>query len=179
MLAATGAAGQSEEPGGIAPPTEFSGFVPCNFTAEQEGAVTETVVGSVDDGDLVLRRTRGQVWRLPDVQSEDPRFTGTYSTDLDLDTYYTPGADVEAAPTLSAGRLRLENEDGAWQGEYASGSWPDGPSDDAASGILLRGEGAYEGFTALWTERYSEELCGWEFEGVVFEGEAPPAPTTE
>ena len=40
----------------------------------------------------------------------------------------------------------------------------------------MRGEGAYEGLTALMGIRLTEDPCGMGIRGVVFDGEMPPFP---
>ena len=44
--------------------------------------------------------------------------------------------------------------------------------------MVLAGEGAYHGLTAVLMSRYSEDPCGWDIRGMVFEGVIPPSGPT-
>ena len=151
-------------------------------------------MGTVDDGNLVLRETRGFRWRSQETEASDSRLSGTIHVYLALDDYITPDTAIEDAPTLLVGVRRVENEDGAWQGTFASGTWPNDPAGGLGTTretgerrriatsaetwlpYVLHGEGAYEGLTALWVERFSAEPCGWDVQGVIFDGVMPAVP---
>jgi hypothetical protein len=63
-----------------------------------------------------------------------------------------PLASGDDGPLAYAEGLRIENADGAWQGEARGATLPDGTS--WTGPLVVTGEAAYEGLTAvlLWTE---------------------------
>lgn len=157
-------------------PTEFSGWMDCPYYWH-DGKVTNVVLGPVGEGNLVRRETRGQFWRDSMDEMSDPRFSGTVWAYFEMDEYVYPGADTENHPEFVTGVMRIQNDAGAWQGPFGGAYWPAGPFQEPAwYPQRLTGEGAYEGLTAVWGMLFAEDPCGWDIEGIVFEGEMPAPP---
>jgi hypothetical protein len=159
------------------PPSEFEGLIGCPFYW-RDGHVTNVVLGTIDGGNLVRRETRGAFWRETVEGMSDTRFDGTIWTYFDTDEYvYYPDADIEDHPAFITGLMRVENPGGAWQGSFQGTYWPAGPfAEPMWFPVLLTGEGAYEGLTAILGMLFSEDPCGWQVRGFVFEGQMPKLP---
>jgi hypothetical protein len=104
-------------------------------------------------------------WQQTATNSE-PRLEGTY--------YYSEAYAGEPASAATAGTLRIENPDGAWQGSMVYVYLSDGTGTTGST--VLAGEGAYEGLSAVWEERMLFPRCAADIRGLLFEGEAPTAP---
>jgi hypothetical protein len=157
-------------------PAPFEGFIPCPSYWE-DGNTTNVVLGSVEGGNLVRRETRGAMWRVNHVEMSDPRVSGTYTAYFDYDEYITPQIDIEDCPGFFSGLLTLEGETGGWRGSWVDMGWAESPYDaDQWTTIVLSGRGAHEGLTAMLAMRFAEETCGWDVQGIVFEGAMPPVP---
>ena len=111
------------------------------------------------------------------LNASDPRLDGNLTVCGDS---YRFGAS-DGAPIIGSGTFRLVNDDGAWQGSDAWAEWVDSGSGDlvelGGGIIVLTGEGAYDGMSAVMT------LSDWSHvRGFIFGG-APPAnpvpPSTE
>jgi hypothetical protein len=150
-------------------PGEFSICIPINSPlrvgTDEQGAVTHP------DGDMTIERQRGYTWSGTHTAT-DPRFSGTHYYSWDGDTYTLASGDD--GPLAYAEGLRIENADGAWQGEASGATLPDGGS--WTGPLVMTGEGGYEGLTAvlLWTE----DACFLDLRGLVIEFPDPPAPAT-
>ena len=70
--------------------------------------------------------------------------------------------------------LRIESAGGAWQGTATGATLPDGAS--ANGPLVLTGEGAYEGLTAVLV--WIKGSCFFDFRGIVMEFPDPPVPAT-
>ncbi len=150
-------------------PGEFTICAPIN--AELRSGTDEQVVVPHPDGDMTVERQRGYTWSGTHTAT-DPRFSGTHYYSWDADTYTLASGDE--GPQVDASGLRIENAEGAWQGEARGATLPDGT---VANGpVVLTGEGAYEGLTAvlLWTD----DPCFINFKGIVMEFPDPPVPAT-
>ena len=82
------------------------------------------------------------MWEQPATLS-DPRLEGTY--------YYSGAWKGYIGGRAHTATLRMENDEGAWQGSLVSANLPDG-SWTTGSAVLV-GEGAYEGLVAIWEHR--------------------------
>jgi hypothetical protein len=174
---------QGDADAALEPPTQFSGrFVCCDDF--QQGPIRPVLLGSTGEGDLIRREVRGMMRSTGDEMS-DPRFNGTYSIHMAGDEYVYEGVDTSDHPMLITGLLRIENDEGAWQGSAPDAYLPDGP--EVTWGMMvLTGEGAYEGLTvAFWSRLVDDQCfpgdpdnpCVHDVRGLVFEGEMPPVPS--
>jgi hypothetical protein len=160
-------------------PGEFTVCVPRNRPLRI--GTDEQVVVPHPDGDMTIERQRGYTWSGA-ITATDPRFSGTHYYSWDADTYTLASGDE--GPVTYAEGLRIENAEGAWQGQATGAMLPDGTS--ATGPVVLTGEGAYDGLTAVllwiegggagpWTDAAS---CFFDFRGIVLEFPDPPVPAT-
>jgi hypothetical protein len=104
------------------------------------------------------------------IVTTDPRFSGTWvANEPDI---YPVGHSYDH---VSAGFVHLQNDAGAWKGWTSGWSWmSEAPTQEQ---MWLVGEGAYEGLSAVVASRCEQLPCeeeDWVFEGLIFEGDAPP-----
>jgi hypothetical protein len=153
----------------VATPGEFTLCAPINETLR--AGTDEQIVVSHPDGDMTVERTRGYTWSGSHTAT-DARFSGTHYYSWDGDGYTLASGD--AGPELYAEGFRIENAEGAWQGEAAGVELPDGTT--AAGPLVMTGEGGYKGLTAvlIWTEG----SCFLDLRGIVVEFPDAPAPAT-
>lgn len=124
---------------------------PVEFTACHEGAhvsraaggTEETLTIPVEGGEMTIDRGRG--WIVPQIVTEvsDPRLDGDWSWGWNEDDYTSgPGPEANIVTIV----WRVENDEGAWQGSQTFArfgeAWPD-------TQVVLTGEGAYEGLSAV------------------------------
>lgn len=150
-------------------PGEFTVCIPINKPLRI--GTDEQVAVPHPDGDMTIERQRGYTWTGSHTAT-DPRFSGTHYTSWDGDTY-TLASGAEG-PSAYAEGLRIENDEGAWQGTASGMTLPDGTS--ANGPLVLTGEGAYEGLTAVLLG--IDGPCFIDFRGVVMEFPDPPVPAT-
>jgi hypothetical protein len=150
-------------------PGEFTACVRHN--SPLRSGTKEQVVVPHPDGDMTVERTRGYTWAGA-IDATDPRFSGTHYTSWDADEYTL--ASGAKGPSAYAEGHRIENAEGAWQGAAAVATLPDGTT--AAGPVVLTGEGAYEGLTAVLF--VIEDSCFFDFRGLVMEFPDPPVPAT-
>jgi hypothetical protein len=150
-------------------PGEFTVCVPHN--SPLRSGTDEQFVVPHPDGDMTVERQRGYTW-AGTITATDPRFSGTHYYSWDGDTYTLASGDD--GPQVAADGLRIENDEGAWQGSGTSATLPDGTS--AYSPLVLTGEGAFEGLTAILVG--IEDSCFFDFRGIVMEFPDPPVPAT-
>jgi len=187
LISAGGLAGsvvaQEDADGIVRPPTEFSGRVVC-CDDYHEGTMKIVPLGRYEEGSLIRDELRGGLMRTDVDGMSDPRFDGTWSMYMAGDRYVDRGADTSDHPMLITGLLRIDNDEGTWQGSAPDGNMPDGP--EVTWGMaMLTGEGAYEGLTtAFWSRLLDDQCfpghpdtrCVHDVRGLVFEGEMPPLP---
>jgi hypothetical protein len=150
-------------------PGEFTACLPHN--SQLRSGTDEQLVVPHPDGDMTVERRRGYTW-AGTITATDPRFSGTHFYSWDGDSYtLTSGAE---GPTAYAEGHRIENAEGAWQGSANGATLPDGTSAD--SPVVLTGEGAYEGLTAVLFS--VEGSCFADYRGLVMEFPDPPTPST-
>jgi hypothetical protein len=99
-------------------------------------------------------------------EASDPRLSGQVTFVMNRDEY--PGRDGIGVET---GTRRLVNDGGSWSGISISTAGAGLPSKDY---MLLAGEGAYTGLTASLV---MDSEPPYAFEGAIFPGSMPEAPT--
>jgi hypothetical protein len=151
-------AAQSPPASDLTAPVEISGRI--SFGPETASGTEESVDGRTE--------TRGWTFAPTVAHMSDERLVGTVTLTLDVDWYPASGTGEEAS--LRARTWRIENEAGAWEGPDVILSLPDG-SISTTSGVLT-GEGTYEGLLVAWQVSPASE--GWDVEGFVVPGDAPP-----
>jgi hypothetical protein len=156
------------------PLVEFSGRLACSDDVERSTR-WPVFLGQFDGNSLVRRESRGWVQRMPVDEMSDPRLEGMWATYTNADEYFWVLMHADPGPALGTVTVRMENEEGAWQGSGVDPYVPGVPLAKWGT-LVLSGEGAYEGLTAVMANRYLDEPCGWEVRGFIFEGEPPPAP---
>ncbi len=150
-------------------PGQFYVCIPPN--RELRGGTDEQVAVPHPEGDMTIERQRGYTW-TGSHDATDPRFSGTHYYSWDGDSYTLASGDE--GPLVYAEGLRIENAEGAWQGEASGVTLPDGTS--ASGPVVLTGEGAYAGLTAVLLG--IDGSCFIDFRGVVMEFPDPPVPST-
>lgn len=95
----------------VAIPGEFTICIPIN--SELVRGTDEQVAVPHPDGDMTIERQRGYTWSGTH-RATDPRFSGVHYTSWDGDTYTL--ASGHQGPIAYAEGLRIENDEGAWQG---------------------------------------------------------------
>jgi len=158
----------------VQPAVEFSGRFVCTVD-DQQGAMEAIFLGRFDEGSLIRREVRGSVMRTTVDEMSDPRLKGDWSTYVNTDEYIWVGTDSEPSPGLGTVVVRMENEEGAWQGSGSEPYLPGVPVPEWGM-LVLVGEDAYEGLTAVMANHFVDEPCGWELRGYIVEGEMPPMP---
>jgi hypothetical protein len=117
--------------------------------------------------ELVEETEDGDVWG---IVTTDPRFSGTWV--VNDPNIYPIGHGYDH---VSSGPMRLENDEGAWQGWSSGFSWMSGAPWHEQDWFV--GEGAYEGLSAVVASRCEQLPCeegDTAFYGLIFEGDAPP-----
>ena len=148
-------------------PGEFTLCLPGN--AEFKTGVDTRVVVAGPSGDVTIDRRRGFTWKGTMIAT-DPRFSGTHYYSWDGDVY--PAA-AGGLTVVSQGH-RIENDQGAWSGSSVGVEMPDGTNQSAP--VVLRGEGAYAGLTAVLID--VDGTCFQNYRGFVVEVPDPPVPYT-
>jgi hypothetical protein len=150
-------------------PGEFAVCIPINSTL-REGTDEQLVVAH-PDGEMTVERQRGYTWSGSHTAT-DERFSGTHYYSWDGDSYTLASGD--RGLLVAAEGIRIENDEGAWQGSGATATLPDGTT--GSSPLVMSGEGAYEGLTAvlLWIDG----PCFLDLRGIVIEFPATPVPAT-
>jgi hypothetical protein len=104
-------------------------------------------------------------WQQTATNSE-PRLGGAY--------FYSEAYGDDPASAATSGTLRIENDDGAWQGSMVYAYLSDGTMTTGTTELI--GEGAYEGLRAIWEERFLSPRCAAEVRGLLITGDLPTAP---
>jgi hypothetical protein len=147
---------------GIDVPVAFSG------TLIFEDVIRPPEITNEGDG----KRERGFAF-AGSSELSDARLQGDFSMAINSDEYWKPGV-VAGATTF---RLRIENDDGAWEG---TGVWADLPYETATkvstTTDVLYGEGDYEGLIALMQSE--TDMFEWNIvvEGSILAADLPPTP---
>ncbi len=121
------------------PPVEFTVCAGVSDTGGQEGTGEQAVIPD-SSGDITLDRQRDFAVPLTVGDIADPRLEGTWDIAVNTDTY--GGPQGPATPEVLLFTLRIENDEGAWQG---SGTRLMNNPGGTFSHWTMLGEGAYEG----------------------------------
>jgi hypothetical protein len=143
--------------------TEFKGHIECGPPVRNE---TSTEAG--DHQEL-----RGGAWTPTATEMSDPRLVGDYTIRENSDAY---PATEPTMYELYSGIWRIETQDGAWEGQYTGVGFPDGYVSTETT--TLGGEGAFDGWFAVWEARYlGDAACAWDVHGVIFPAGPPEQPS--
>jgi hypothetical protein len=152
-------------------PGEFTACVPTN--SELRHGTDETKEVPYPDGDMTLQRRRGFTWAGA-ITATDERFSGTHYYSWDGDTYTLPSG--APGPEIVAESHRIENDQGAWMGWSMGGGLK--KDTKSFSPVFLKGEGAYDGQTAILFPGNEAGGCFFSFTGVVLDFPEPRSPFT-
>jgi len=97
--------------------------------------------------------------------SEDPRISGEYTS-----VYFTDRAGVDRRETSL---VRIENDEGAWQGPVTDVFLPDSLWIQYG---WLKGEGAYEGLSFFTSGQFDAGSPYHSGQGMIWPGDPPPVP---
>jgi hypothetical protein len=118
-------------------PSFFTGNAPTSGACAIAGPTVALVDG--------VQQDRGTSWGCLSWSTDDPRFSGVSRNIYDTDQYLADaGSATGRLGTVTAGRERIENEAGAWEGTWTGLAVED--FDEVAG--WFEGEGAYEGLAA-------------------------------
>lgn len=147
---------------GVAPGAESADFVePVEFTAVlTKGPWVSQPTCEFIGGDMM--QCQGEAWTPDITEVSDPRLDGEVT--LSVNTNKWPGQ-----PNLANLTYRITNEDGSWQGSFPS--IYEGKAAPVTAGVVLVGEGDYEGLYA-WMDASDWSAVS----GVVFSYPPPEAP---
>jgi hypothetical protein len=126
------------------------------------------------EGVITLGRYRGDTYLQPWTEVSDPRLAGTYTRSWDEDEYFSGST---AFLSIVVTTDRIENDEGAWQG--TSVWYRPAQGERSFAPMVMVGEGAYEGLTAIlgFVEGYGEcAVTGYIIEGSI---PAPPVPPSD
>jgi hypothetical protein len=162
-------------------PSTLPAAAPVEFTAcvnpgpEVQAGTEELSLVSLPDGEMTITQSRGHTWQSTVRDVSDPRLDGTWYISFDSDQYTGPGAGP--SPEFGTVTQRIEHEDGAWLGSGVILRFGDGESLNGP--LLLIGEGAYKGLTAVAIIDFGAAPCP-NTRGHIIEGgvPAPPVPQT-
>jgi hypothetical protein len=110
------------------------------------------------------------------VEWSDPRLPATMRFSENVNRYNLG----DAGAIIFVGNIRFEGPEGAWTGsEYGFAEESEAGFVPQPRVMLLTGDGAYEGLTAVLQRRYESDDTSFThpvLEGYIFEGELPPMP---
>ena len=154
LLAALGvgalvAGAQSPSPAPAAPMSFFTGDSPVDGACPIVNPTSETVDG--------VTRHRGGSWGCVTWTTDDPRFSGVAEGIANSDEVTVPAVANGRPGEITAGRERIENEAGAWEGTWTG--LKIGSEFTASAGWFI-GEGAYEGLVAYVSTDESGKVWG-------------------
>ena len=130
----------------------------------------ERIEVPLSSGEMAILRGRGFTCRQSLTSVSDPRLEGTLHQAWDEDQYALPGNELGAK--VATFTDRIENDEGAWQGSAVLLSYPDGTT--SCTPMVMTGEGAYEGLTAVVAFEAFYEDCA--VRGYIIDGSVPPPP---
>lgn len=122
-----------------------------------------------------IDRLHGAVYE-DEIEWNDPRLSSVVHITENLDIHYR---EDDGDAWAWVGSIRLEDEQGAWTGtEYGMGEWPGDDLILQPRMMLLEGDGAYEGLTAMLQRRWEvgDPNHYATVKGYIFEGGLPPMP---
>jgi hypothetical protein len=152
-----------------------SGAPPSSTPTDSPAVAPLPVTFSFTPGDDIAGTTltdvdghverRGTVFNPTIDTASDPRLAGTMLISSPADYY--PGADGPESFALSTDTIRIQGDDGAWQGSVTGFS---APGQSVCYSVILAGQGAYTGlYAALDMTDYTD------VHGVIFPA-PPPSP---
>jgi hypothetical protein len=134
-----GAQSPSPVPDDTPPMSFFTGSAPWSADCPRATPTVETVDGIV--------KKRGESWGCLTWTTDDPRFSGVSEAIWNSDEVTGSAAVASGRPgSITAGRERIENEAGAWEGTSIMLSVGSEFEGEAAGWYV--GEGAYDGLVA-------------------------------
>jgi len=101
--------------------------------------------------------------------SEDPRISGTVTSVMLGDGSVPPGYALSRFTSL----VRIENDEGAWQGPLTDVGLPD---NSWVQYGWLKGEDAYEGLSFFTSGQFRSGSSLHRGEGMIWPGDPPPVP---
>jgi hypothetical protein len=113
-------------------------------------------------------RFRGERWSSP-LEVSDPRISGTWHMILNYDTF-TDGASYGVRSVSNT----IVNDDGSWTGTGTG--FQDPTTEGLHYQVLLTGQGAHEGLSALIFLSQDSYSMTFDVDGVIFPGELPEYP---
>jgi hypothetical protein len=117
--------------------------------------------------------------QVREVEWSDPRLPSSMRLTQNLDAYFVDSDEIGVAIALVQ-NVRLDGPQGAWTGTaYGLLEGTEANTYPQTVLMVLEGEGAYEGLSALFRTVYEEppaegEPADWD--GYIFEGEMTPVP---
>ena len=159
-----GATGQSSD---ATPVDDNAATEPVYVTWSGDYAGWLDVPGETEDFPGFFRMFEGN---RATQTSEDPRISGEYTSVYLVDR---TGADRRHTSLV-----RLENDEGAWQGPLTNVFLPDQLQPDQlwVQYGWLKGEGAYEGLSFFTSGQFDGGSASHEGQGMIWPGDPPPVP---
>ena len=151
---------------------------------------TTPMLRNTDDGTPTFKDAGLAIYgeaQVREVEWSDPRLPSSMRLTQNLDAYFVDSDEVGVAIALVQ-NVRLDGPDGAWTGTaYGLLEGTEANTYPQTVLMVLEGEGAYEGLSAMFRTVYEEppaegEPADWD--GYILEGEMtplpePPEPPTE
>ena len=152
--------------------THVTGTVTANRTVQSPTFVehSDTHFGAYD---AVYER---------DFEWSDPRLPSVMRASENWDYYGVGGSDEISAALSLMLNLRLDGPDGAWTGAIYALAEETGYRYPQTVLMILSGEGAYEGLSAIFKAVYDEAPVQGEepdWDGYIFEGPLTPMPESD
>lgn len=143
---------------------------PVHVVAQDGEAVAPVPFSTVWDG---VEQLGSDGFLIDVVEASDPRLEGTATIRWNEASY--PDVDGSGTYELSSYTVRIENDDGAWQGSAldfeGSAAAYGGVDLESIGTFVLAGEDAYEGLYAVMVE-----IGGWDdIKGVILPAPPPEA----
>lgn len=114
-----------------------------------------------------------------DMEWSDPRLPSLMRVSENWDLYEVAGSDEVSAALSLMLNLRLDGHDGAWTGAIYALAEETGDRYPQTVLMILDGEGAYEGLSAIFRGVFDEPPAQGEepaWDGYIFEGPLTPMP---
>ena len=150
------------------PPALFTACVVHPGATVEPGTTRKTFV-PLQDGEMTIDQGRGSLSRLTVRHVSDPRLDGTWYETWSNDDYTVKG---RLDPSIVRFTDRIENDDGAWQGSAVMFVSSDATiSSSSAVQMVMIGEGAYQGLTAILQFEDFPSRC--HVDGYIIQGSFP------
>jgi hypothetical protein len=170
---AVGVASQSDD-AHDQPPAGFTVKLVCSD--ETPVFASEQSEGEFAPG-IVVTKLGTPTWSLAVHEASDPRLDGTATLAMNGDLYARTdlGPDESSFADVFVASLRIENDDGLWEGSTYMLDLLN--ERQFASDVLpLVGDGAYAGLVALTEIRQGTNICELDLKGAIIEGDLPVIP---